>query len=93
MNVERVIWIDSGFQISDGWTPVVSALSDFKFDDMQVITAGIVVYEDDDMLGLSTSYNPKSESFFGLQLIAKKNILLREVLSVFSDMLDMQSTD
>lgn len=80
MNVERVEWIDSGFHISDGWQPVVEALADFKMDDMRVLSAGYVVYEDDDMLALTTTYSEQTGSAFGLQLIAKSNITKREVL-------------
>lgn len=80
MRIERIDWIDSGFHVHEGWTPVIDALSDFKFDDMLVHSAGIFAYEDDDMVGLTSSLNEKSESVFGLQLIAKSNIRLREVL-------------
>lgn len=80
MNIERVTWVDSGFHISDGWKPVVDTLSDFHFDDMRVTSAGYLIYEDDDMIALTTTYNEKTESAFGLQLIAKSNITKREVI-------------
>jgi hypothetical protein len=80
MNVERIVWVDSGFYITDEWKPVVEALSKFKYDDMKVLTAGFVVYEDDNVVAISHSVSESTESTFGLQLIAKSNILKREVL-------------
>ncbi len=80
MNIEHIVWVDSGFHISDGWRPVIESLSHFKYDDMKVESAGYVVYEDEDMVALTATYSAVTESAFGLQLIAKSNILKREVV-------------
>jgi hypothetical protein len=81
VRVEKVIWLDSGFHISEGWRPVMETLADFRYDDMKVISAGIVVYEDDEIIGISATYSFQTEAAYGLQLIAKSNIISREVLA------------
>lgn len=80
MNIEHIRWVDSGFHITDGWRPVMETMADFKFDNMQCESAGYVVYEDEYVIALTTTWNEETESAFGLQLIAKQNILSREVI-------------
>lgn len=80
--VHYIQWRDSGFHISDGWQPVVEALADFKFDDMLIDSSGLLVYEDDDVVALTTSLASGTDSAFGLQIIAKSNITRHEVFNV-----------
>lgn len=82
MNVERIEWLDSGMEVGDGWKPIKHLLDDWKHDDMNVISAGLVAYEDDDVVGLSHSYSPSNDTSLSLILIAKKNIIEREVLYI-----------
>lgn len=82
MNVERIEWLDSGMEVGDGWKPIKHLLDDWKCDDMNVISAGLVAYEDEDVVGLSHSHSLSGDTFLSLILIAKKNILKREVLYV-----------
>lgn len=80
MIIERIQWLDSGMELGDGWKPVAELLKDWKFDDGKTISAGVLAYEDDDVVGLSHTFSPGTDSFLSLILIAKKNILTREVL-------------
>jgi len=66
--------------IDEHWQPVASMMKNWKLDDMMVESAGMLAYEDDDVVGLSHSYSKNEDSHVGLMIIAKANILTREVL-------------
>lgn len=71
-------WLDSGMHINEGWAPVAEHLKNWKIDNMLVKSAGILVYDDDDVIGLGLSISEangkENEMIFGLQLIFKANI-------------------
>lgn len=86
MKIERITWIDSGMNIDEHWSPVKEMMANWKIDNMRVESAGILAYEDDDVVGLSHSRSPGTDANIGMMLIYKPNIRLREVL--FSDDMD-----
>jgi hypothetical protein len=73
-----VKWLDSGMHISEGWVPVAEHLKNWKLNNMLVKSAGILVYDDGDVIGLGLSISEANgqdnEMVFGLQLIFKANI-------------------
>jgi hypothetical protein len=85
MNIEKITWRDSGMHLDEHWQPVKALLSRWKYDDMIVHSAGMLAYEDDDVVGLSHSYSQTGDSHVGVMLIAKKNILTREVIDTTWD--------
>ena len=58
----------------------MEVMANFNYDDMEVVSAGLNVYEDDHVVALTTSFSAPTEASYGMQLIAKSNIISREVL-------------
>lgn len=75
-----VRWIDSGYHINEGWKPVIDSVRGFRFSEMECESAGLLAFEDDDFIALTTTYNDATKESFGLQIIARRNILQYEVL-------------
>lgn len=80
MKAEKITWLDSGMEVGDGWKPIAGLMRDWKFDDMTCVSVGVLAYEDDDVVGLACTYSPGTDAYLSVSLIAKKNILNREVI-------------
>jgi hypothetical protein len=78
----RVVWSDSGFAAGlDGWSPVSDLMKDWKPSNMEAVTVGMLMYEDDDVIGVALTYSESTDSVFNLQLIMRSNIKRFEVLN------------
>jgi hypothetical protein len=84
MRIEKIVWTDSGFhRTPEAWEPVADLMKGWSLSDMETVTAGVLAYEDDDVVGFSSTYSPSTSAYVDIQLVLKRNILSREVL--FSD--------
>lgn len=81
MKFLKVTWQDSGYHFSEGWLSLKEQLRDFSTARMTVVTAGILAEEDDEVIMLGLSFSEATNTWFGLQVIAKQNIKSIEVLS------------
>lgn len=72
-----VRWIDSGMAIDHGWAGRERYLRDVRIDRMIAHSTGYLMHEDDDLLVLSTTYDPAGRTFYGAQVIAKSSIIER----------------
>lgn len=73
-------WIDSGYNINEGWKPVMDSIKSFKFSEMECETAGFLAYEDEDFIAVTGTFNEATGESFGLQIIARKNVVQYEVI-------------
>lgn len=79
--LEAIRWRDSGMQLaSDEWTPITSLRARSAIAGMEVITVGVLVHEDDDVVILGLSIDEAGGSVFGAQAIWKACILERRDL-------------
>lgn len=77
----RVVWVDSGYMAAtDGWTPYQKVLDHWKPSHMETITVGLLMYEDNDVIGVALTYSPSTTAVFSMQYIARQNIKTLEVL-------------
>lgn len=73
-------WIDSGMAIDRGWARREHYLSETRIGAMVAHTAGYLMHEDDDVIVLSSTYDPTGQTFYGAQVIAKTAIVERRAL-------------
>lgn len=78
--VERVVWVDSGMFIDEGWAKTEVYRSAAQKWHGDVVTIGQPIYEDDTVLVLGLSHDRAHDHWFGAQLIAKANIRERTSL-------------
>jgi hypothetical protein len=77
----RVVWIDSGYALGlDGWSPINDLVKDWKPTHMDVLTVGMLMYEDDDVIGICLSWSDSTQAAYGMQIIHRKSIKSFEVL-------------
>jgi len=74
----EVDWLDSGAQHTAGWNSKEEILDILKIG--KVTTVGLLFHETEDTLYVALSYDPDNENYFGVQAIAKQNILSRRIL-------------
>lgn len=76
--LEAIRWRDSGMQLaSDEWTPITNLRARAVVSGLEVITVGMLVHEDDDVVILGLSIDEAGGSVFGAQAIWKASILER----------------
>lgn len=80
MTTLRITWYDSGMHLDEGWATADKYTEDIDLDRLLVVTVGMLMHEDDDVVVLGLSYDPAHENWYGAQLIMKLNIQKREVL-------------
>lgn len=77
MQVDIIRWLDTGLAISEGWKRPEHYASQARTGRMEVVSAGLLVYEDDDVVVVANSYDPELDQFVNAQVIAKVAILSR----------------
>jgi hypothetical protein len=78
---ERIRWLDSGMQLAaDEWTSIAGLRARSVASAMEVVTAGLLVHEDDDVVVLGLSIDEPGDAVFGAQVIWKSAILERHGL-------------
>ena len=80
----KVVWIDSGYHISEEWKPVAEMMRKFEPSDMLVTTVGLMVYEEGDIIAVGLSESTSTNAVFGLQIIHRPSIRSIEELHVQS---------
>jgi hypothetical protein len=79
---EAIRWRDSGMQLAnEEWTPIAMLRTRSVASAMEVVTAGLVVHEDDDVVVLGLSIDEPGKAVFGAQVIWKAAILERRGLA------------
>jgi len=68
-------WLDSGLYLDEGWAPQEDYLRELTLDRMTVITSGILMHEDEEMIVVATSYDPSHDTYYGAQVIARSNVI------------------
>lgn len=86
MRVEVVRWLDSGLAMSDGWQPVEYYKERALTEAMEVVSTGMPMHEDDEVLILAGTWDPALNQFLNAQVIAKKNILRRRAVAGLDDL-------
>lgn len=80
MEAERVVWIDSGEMIEDGWKDLDFYKRYANKWRGEVETIGSPIYEDDRVLILGLSHDRQNDTWFAAQLIHKSSIIYRAAL-------------
>ena len=80
MYAERVRWLDSGCQGDSGWHTVDVFGEALTLDRMTVVTVGIVIHEDEDVLIVAGSWDSTHDAYSNALAIALANIIERERL-------------
>jgi hypothetical protein len=81
----KVVWIDSGYHVAEEWKPISEIMQRFKPSNMLVTTVGLLVVEQDDIIGVGLSESEATQAVFGLQIIHRPSIQSMEYLSVQSE--------
>lgn len=79
--VHAITWMDSGVHIDHGWGPRQSFMDAVSKQGMTVISVGMVMHEDDDVVLIGQTYDPGRDSWIAGQAIAKSNIIERRALT------------
>lgn len=80
MTVEVIKWLDSGLSIADGWQTIEFYREAGRLDRMYAYTVGMVFHEDEDVVLVAQTYDPKHDTYINAQAIAKANITDRTVV-------------
>jgi len=75
----RVEWLDSGLSYTDGWNSFSEIIEKAKL--ATVTTVGLKFHEDDDAIYIALSVH--GNDAYGVQVIAKQNIIAIDWLSKF----------
>lgn len=81
-SAEAVRWLDTGMAIAEGWKDAAYIRSQAKVGRMEVLSVGLLVFEDDDVVVLANSYDREHDAFHNAQVIAKAGILSRSPIEV-----------
>jgi hypothetical protein len=81
MQVDVIRWLDTGMAVAEGWKSPDYYASQAKTARMEVISVGLLVYEDDDVVVLCTSYDREHDAYVNGQVIAKAGILTRGTMA------------
>jgi len=77
VEAERVVWIDSGAMLEDGWQGLDFYKTHAHKWRGEVETIGSPIYEDDSVLIIGLSHDRQNDAWFAAQLIHKTAILYR----------------
>jgi hypothetical protein len=87
---EAIRWRDSGMQLaSDEWTSLTTLRARSVASALEVVTVGLLVHEDDEVVVLGLSLDKPGNSVFGAQLIWKSAIIERRDLDAHGPQLQV----
>ena len=75
MQVDIIRWLDTGLAGSDGWKDKAFYMREGKCS--EVISAGLLVHEDEEVVIVANSYDPDNDLYVNAQVIAKSAIISR----------------
>lgn len=75
MQVELIRWLDTGLAVADGWQDVDYYKREGKCS--EVVSSGLLVFEDDDRVILANSYDPDHDTYVNAMVISKSAIITR----------------
>ena len=73
--IVTVEWLDSGLQLDKGWATRDTYIASAHL--AVVYTTGYLMHEDDDIIVVSPTYDPKAGHFFAAQVIDKASVRAR----------------
>ena len=77
MQVEVIRWLDTGMALAEGWKKAGFYASQANLTRMEVVTVGLLVYEDDDVVVVANSYDREHDAYVNAQVVAKVAIISR----------------
>jgi hypothetical protein len=80
MNLERIVWVDSGWNYCNVWSTIDEIIHMAKEWSGHQTTVGFVVYEDDDRVVLVQTLDGERPNATNAWLVYKETIIEREVL-------------
>lgn len=78
----KVVWLDSGLHKDLGWASADEYLRDAGLASMTVITVGMLMHEDPDIVVLGLNHDPNHDTWIAAQMIARANVISVERLGV-----------
>lgn len=79
--IERVEWLDTGMSITDGWMSEEKLRERADPKRMEAISVGWFLYETDDVLVLTQTYDEALDQHFNAQVIHKTAITSRRTIN------------
>ena len=75
--IEQIVWVDSGMRLDQGWAPLSEYLAKASPSRTKVSTVGYIMHEDEEIILVGQSLDPAHDTWFGVQMILKKNVVSR----------------
>lgn len=69
-----VRWVDSGMHSDYGWDTAAKYLDRASLRQMECVTVGILMHEDEDIIAVALSHDPEHDKWISAQLIHKQAI-------------------